>query len=730
MVTQYPGKIDNNITLPDAVDNITPVKADVVNRLKAAILAIENELGVKPSGVNSTVKARLAAIELSISQIQIISLGGDLSGPSSSPVVIGLQGRPIAPYAPIYGDGIGWNGLAWAPMQLGLTGPTGSIGHTGTIGPTGTIGATGNTGPQGSQGYTGPRGTTGPTGPVGPTGTIGATGVMGPQGSFGYAAMPFAKSIFTGIVQPTSTVFTTIPSSTIALTMDATAWSTWDVYAQLAATGGTGPGNIIEMGIVVDNVLGPISTIDIGSGISDITAKYNVQLNSGNHTGYVQWRTATGYRLGNLKIGALTAIGLEGVIGPTGPTGPIGPTGSIGRTGNTGPQGTQGSPGPTGSIGPTGTIGPTGNTGPQGTQGSPGVTGPIGPQGVPGYAAMPFAKSIFTGLSQPTSSIFTTIPSSTVVLTMDTAAWSTWDFTGQIGASGGTGPLNQIIEVGIVIDNVAGPISKISLATGGFVNINSEYNVQLNSGNHTGFVQWRIATGYALSSLQAGQLKAIGLEGVMGPTGSIGNTGPTGPQGAQGSPGPQGITGYTGPTGPPGATGPQGVTGPIGTGINYGGDIASGATGPIIKQIHGYSMAGASGGNVDIFYSRAHNDNTLYGHSIAEEFSQQTTNATGTVIYRWQTDSNTITNIDTITIAQVTGTNVGALWKHNWVLRNKTGSVLAVPSGVTGPMITTSNVDTPILGITMGVSGVTGYILAYGTGTTNWYVVSQRVIIR
>lgn len=59
MTTQYPGKIDDNTSLPDAIDSITPVQADVVNRLKQAILAIESELGTKPSGVYSSLKARL-----------------------------------------------------------------------------------------------------------------------------------------------------------------------------------------------------------------------------------------------------------------------------------------------------------------------------------------------------------------------------------------------------------------------------------------------------------------------------------------------------------------------------------------------------------------------------------------------------------------------------------------------------------------------------------------------
>lgn len=53
------------------------------------------------------------------------------------------------------GDGVtAWNGLQ-AYVNMGSTGPTGSIGVTGPTGPTGSIGVTG---PTGSTGITGPTG--------------------------------------------------------------------------------------------------------------------------------------------------------------------------------------------------------------------------------------------------------------------------------------------------------------------------------------------------------------------------------------------------------------------------------------------------------------------------------------------------------------------------------------------------------------------------------------------
>jgi len=46
MATQYPTSIDTTVTLPLVFDLISPVMADDHNRLRTAIVAIENELGV------------------------------------------------------------------------------------------------------------------------------------------------------------------------------------------------------------------------------------------------------------------------------------------------------------------------------------------------------------------------------------------------------------------------------------------------------------------------------------------------------------------------------------------------------------------------------------------------------------------------------------------------------------------------------------------------------------
>lgn len=67
----YPASLDTNITIPAAVDNVTPISGDVYNRLRSAVIALEQELGVKPSGVYSTVKARLDSIDSIISAYSI-----------------------------------------------------------------------------------------------------------------------------------------------------------------------------------------------------------------------------------------------------------------------------------------------------------------------------------------------------------------------------------------------------------------------------------------------------------------------------------------------------------------------------------------------------------------------------------------------------------------------------------------------------------------------------------
>ena len=61
--TRYPNQLDSTNELPIAVDNHTFVRAEIVNRLRDAITAIESELGIKPSTVFGNVRARLDYLE-------------------------------------------------------------------------------------------------------------------------------------------------------------------------------------------------------------------------------------------------------------------------------------------------------------------------------------------------------------------------------------------------------------------------------------------------------------------------------------------------------------------------------------------------------------------------------------------------------------------------------------------------------------------------------------------
>jgi hypothetical protein len=113
-MTIYPAQIDNNVSLPRVVDNQTPVGGETVNRLRDAIIAIENELGAKPSGTFATVRARMDHIENLITQ-QVVTIAGDLGGTPSHPLVIGFQGRPVSSAAPSPTQVMGWNGIVWEP---------------------------------------------------------------------------------------------------------------------------------------------------------------------------------------------------------------------------------------------------------------------------------------------------------------------------------------------------------------------------------------------------------------------------------------------------------------------------------------------------------------------------------------------------------------------------------------------------------------------------------------
>lgn len=150
MATIYPAQIDTGITLPTVIDNSTPVYGDVVNRLRDAIIAIETELGIKPSGLYGTVKTRLDALE-SLIGISGSSTGfsGDLDGYYPSPTIVALQGYPLIINTPTIGQVLGWDGTSWTPTTTssgGISTLTNDVSASGS----GSVAAT----VQGLQGYT------------------------------------------------------------------------------------------------------------------------------------------------------------------------------------------------------------------------------------------------------------------------------------------------------------------------------------------------------------------------------------------------------------------------------------------------------------------------------------------------------------------------------------------------------------------------------------------------
>lgn len=115
-MTNYPAQIDNDASLPRVVDLQTPIYGDTVNRLRDAIVAIEGELGPQAAGTYTSVRFRLDHLENVVTQ-QVVTLNGDLGGTPASPLVIGLQGRPLSSAAPGFTQVIAWNGVAWAPAN-------------------------------------------------------------------------------------------------------------------------------------------------------------------------------------------------------------------------------------------------------------------------------------------------------------------------------------------------------------------------------------------------------------------------------------------------------------------------------------------------------------------------------------------------------------------------------------------------------------------------------------
>lgn len=76
MTTQYPNGIDGDVQIPLTTDNVTPVKAEVINTLRGAIIAVQQELGLNPAREYATVRQRLDAMQAIINALQSSGGGG------------------------------------------------------------------------------------------------------------------------------------------------------------------------------------------------------------------------------------------------------------------------------------------------------------------------------------------------------------------------------------------------------------------------------------------------------------------------------------------------------------------------------------------------------------------------------------------------------------------------------------------------------------------------------
>ena len=71
--SKYPTQLDDNTTLPLAVDLVTPVNAECVNRTRDAVISIETELGTDPSSSFGTVRARLDDLTNQINTLKALT---------------------------------------------------------------------------------------------------------------------------------------------------------------------------------------------------------------------------------------------------------------------------------------------------------------------------------------------------------------------------------------------------------------------------------------------------------------------------------------------------------------------------------------------------------------------------------------------------------------------------------------------------------------------------------
>src|SRR5687768_11448349 len=118
MTTIYPTGIDGNSQLPLLIDGVSPIRADDVNNIRDAVIAVETELGIDPSSTFGTVKDRLDSLADDVeglvgggALLDIFTAKGDLlsySGSAATVLPVGTNGFVLT------ANSATSTGLSWA----------------------------------------------------------------------------------------------------------------------------------------------------------------------------------------------------------------------------------------------------------------------------------------------------------------------------------------------------------------------------------------------------------------------------------------------------------------------------------------------------------------------------------------------------------------------------------------------------------------------------------------
>jgi len=131
LTSNYPKSLDNSESVLIATDNVTPVKAEIVNRIRTALLAVEAELGADPSREFSTVRARLDALSgitealsppINIYEEGILRLAGITNLNFTGGVIVTPSG-PTSANIDIIGSGGGGDAI-YETLSVGSPGQT------------------------------------------------------------------------------------------------------------------------------------------------------------------------------------------------------------------------------------------------------------------------------------------------------------------------------------------------------------------------------------------------------------------------------------------------------------------------------------------------------------------------------------------------------------------------------------------------------------------------------